>query len=426
MKRHRAIIWASILCVLLCVPLVQARNYAVLISAGQATADNAMYNSEFWYDMLLQYMTLLDEGYSHQDITVLYGFGLDFPSQNPNYRPPYRVSDYAVNRRNIETVFRDLSEVMTPDDFLYVWWMGHGGPSGGHLIMSIQTTGEYVWDYEFARWVGQISEYDVRSFSFMTCYSGGILDDLEEEPRSIVMSSSTFQQSSYSDWLCDTCHAEFHYYETEAFHWETPFAICGAVDADRNWNGSVSFMEAFKHADESMLFSDPQMSDLDRLAPTTYLCDEWVLAPPQEFRVVEGEVVSGGLEDLLWRDDRYLVLRPSPIGPPLNPPVRVVVNGFSLMHSVSALRFTLEAHEPRGPLKQVIELFSYITGSWEQLDSRYTTLEDQVVKVFVDNPWEFIHPQTGEMSARLSWWYGPIEFWPVRVHIDQTVWELLP
>jgi hypothetical protein len=424
MKRHGAIIWVSILCVLLCVPLVQARNYAVMISAGRATADNAMYNSEFWYDMLLQYMTLLDEGYSHEDIIVLYGFGNDFPSENPNYKVPYRVSDAAVNRENIKATFGELSEIMTEDDFLYVWWMGHGGVSSGKLYMYIQTTGEIVWDYEFAEWVGEISEYDVRSFSFMTCHSGGILDDLAGR-RSVVMSSSTLAQSSYSDWLCDTCHAEFHYYETEAFHWETPFALCGAVDADLDWNGWVSFLEAFLHAEKNMLYSDPQISNVE-LAADTYLCDEWKLMPPREYRVTFGEVVSGDLEDLIKRDDHYLVLRPGPVATPVDPPIQVIVYGFSEMNTASALRFTLEAHEPMGPMQQVIELYDYETRTWEEMDSRETTVEDQVIKIFVDQPREFIQPDTGEMSVRLNWWYPPTHFWPARVHIDQTVWELLP
>lgn len=209
---YRIFTCVSLVCLLLCVPAAQGKNYAVLISAGVATTDDAAVNSCFWYNPYLQYTALLEEGYADDDIYFLYGWGTDFNSSHACYQPPYPVTDYPVNRANIQSVFNTLAGIMTSSDFLYVWWMGHGSPSGGNLVMNIGTTGEYVWDYEIAAWVGQITDYDVRTFSWMTCYSGGILDNVEG-PRSIVMSSATFYESTYDQWLCDTYHAEFHYPE---------------------------------------------------------------------------------------------------------------------------------------------------------------------------------------------------------------------
>jgi len=271
MRKYGAIICVSVVCLLLCVPAAQAKNYAVLISAGQATRDDAVCNSEYWYDMLLQYTTLLDEGYSHDDIHVLYGHGTDFNSKYACYQVPYTVADYAVSRANIQSLFNTLSGVIKEGDFFYVWWMGHGGKSGNNLRMVIETTGESVYDYEFASWVDRITDYDTRGFSWMTCHSGGILDDLEKKPRSIVMSSATFEQSTASDWLCDSYHAEFHYPETCAWHWETPCGICGGINADTNGNGRVSYSEAFTWAKNHTTHSTPQISDLSGLAPDTYL-----------------------------------------------------------------------------------------------------------------------------------------------------------
>lgn len=288
MRRYTAITLPGIACLLFCVPLAQGRNYAVLISAEEATADDAPYNSAFWYDMLLQYNTLLDEGYSHDDIYVLYGYGSNFNSGDPCYQVPYTVPDYPVDRANIQSVFSTLGSLMAQDDFLYVWWMGHAyrRPQDEqkcgllHLVMRITTTGEDVWDYEFANWVGQIGHYDRRSFSWMTCFSGGILDDLEG-PRSIVMSSATFYEETYDEWQCDSFHAEFHYPETCAWHWETPCGRCGPVnDADGDGNGRVSFAEAFIYARNHTLNSHPQISDEGGLAFDTYL------GGPRTFRVV--------------------------------------------------------------------------------------------------------------------------------------------
>lgn len=267
---YKAFTCMSLICLLLCVPAAEGKNYAVLISAGVATTDDAAVNSCFWYNPYLQYTALLEEGYADDDIYFLYGWGTDFNSSHACYQPPYSVTDYPVNRANIQSVFNTLADIMTSNDFLYVWWMGHGSPSGGNLVMHIGTTGETVYDYEIAAWVGQITDYDVRSFSWMTCYSGGILDDVEG-PRSIAMSSATFYESTYDQWLCDSYHAEFHYPERCAWAWETPCGICGPVDADSDDNGRVSFDEAFIYAEANTALSHPQISDLGGLAPSTYL-----------------------------------------------------------------------------------------------------------------------------------------------------------
>jgi len=252
--------------------LARARNYAVLISAEQTTADDASINCEFWYDLLLQYTTLLDAGYEHDDIYVLFGYGSDFNSRHACYRVPYRVTDYPVSRANIQHVLSELSTIMTPDDFIYVWWTGHGSPAGNHLMMHIGTTGETMYDYEFANWMAPI-DHAARAFSWATCYSGGILDDLEG-PSSIVMSTATFYQLTYTRWQCDSYHIEFHYPETCAWHWETPCGMCGAVNADSDASGRVSFQEAFRYAYDRTTRSTPQMSDLGGLAPDTYLFRE--------------------------------------------------------------------------------------------------------------------------------------------------------
>lgn len=424
MRKSATILFLAVTCVLLWAPTADARDYAVLISAGEATQDDAICNCEYWYDMLLQYTTLLDEGYTHNDIYVLYGFGVDFDSEHWQYQVPYTVSDYPANRDTIGTIFDELGEIMTERDKLYVWWMGHGSNVGEHLRMLIQTTGEYVWDYEFAEWVSQVQSYDRRSFSFMTCHSGGILDDLQGW-FSIVMSSSTLYQSSYSAWLCDSYHAEFHYYETCAFHWETPAAICGTVDADDNLNGRVSFREAFGYAVENTLNSTPQMSDMGHHAPYTYLNEDWVFVYPLDYQITEGLVVSGGFRDLLRRDDHYLV-----IGPDIpNECLQVVVNG--VVHSTStdpaqALRFTLESHANTNFIKQTIELYNFATGSYEHFDVRAATCEDSVIKVFTDDTQQYINPMTGDVAARVTWYLEMTPIWPVYAYIDQTVWEVLP
>lgn len=112
---------------------LRAEKYAVLISAQFATQDNSKTNSEFWYDLLLTYTTLIDYGYTHENIYVLYGRSSDFDSQVECYQNPYpsQITDMVTNAENIQFTFDSLNTIMTEDDFLFVWYMGHGDRQGG-------------------------------------------------------------------------------------------------------------------------------------------------------------------------------------------------------------------------------------------------------------------------------------------------------
>lgn len=256
---------------------VNAKRYAVLISAGEATTDDAHENSEYWYDLLLMYSTLIDNGYDHGDVYVLYGEGTDFQSIHPCYQNPYPqdITDFPNHQAKIDSIFNLLSGIMTENDFLFIWWMGHGGRrwisgSGWHLKLLIENTTEEIWDYELASYINQIQNYRRRAISFMTCFSGGIIDDLEGH-KSIVLASSKFSQTSESRIICDTYHAEFNYFETSAFHWETPCGICGSVNADDDQNERISFAEAFNYTVPNVILSTPQISDSSGTANLTYL-----------------------------------------------------------------------------------------------------------------------------------------------------------
>jgi hypothetical protein len=248
-----------------------ARDYVVMISAGRTVADNTPLNSEYWYDMFLLYTSLIEYGYEHDDIYVLYGFGTDFASTLERYQNPYPdpITDYDNAKQTIQSVLGTLGTQMTANDQIYVWWLGHGS-GGSSLTMSIENQGQTVTDVEFANYMAQITEYRLRAFSIMTCYSGGIIDNVQG-PDSIVMTSASTSQTSASEDLCDAIHTEFHYHETCAFDWNTPFGLCGPIDADTDNNSMVSFLEAFTHAHAGTQASTPQLSDLGGHASSSYL-----------------------------------------------------------------------------------------------------------------------------------------------------------
>ena len=73
---YKTCTYMSLVVLLFCAPLAQGKDYAVLISAGNTTADDAAVNSSFWYDLYLQYTALLEGGYGDDDIRKIAGENL--------------------------------------------------------------------------------------------------------------------------------------------------------------------------------------------------------------------------------------------------------------------------------------------------------------------------------------------------------------
>ncbi len=288
---------------------LRAEKYAVLISAQFATQDNAKTNSEFWYDLLLTYTTLIDYGYTYENIYVLYGRSSDFDSQVECYQNPYpsQITDMVTNAENIQFTFDNLNTIMTEDDFLFVWYMGHGDRQGGHLVFPVRSESDTVRisDVDMAAMMNTVQNYHQRVFSFMTCFSGGILDDLRG-PNTIILTSATFDQVSATGILCDTFHAEYHYYETAALHWMTPCDQCDPVDADASGNGAVSFRESFDYACSNPMRSNPQIEDEGRIAPYTYLDMYPIHVSPDgsgDFPTIQTAISSAIDDNLILLDD---------------------------------------------------------------------------------------------------------------------------
>ncbi len=269
----------GMLCLLIVVSLGCAQKYAVLISTNNVTADDVSYNSEWWYDLYLQYSMLRENGFKDSNIYVLYGDGTDFNTAHADYNATtqygHSITDMAVNKANIQSVFNMLGTKVKSRDFLYVWWMGHGSGFGSDscdLTMYISNTGETVTDTELAAYMNSVPNYKKRTVDIMTCHSGGMLDNMSSSGNSTVtLTSSTCVENSYS--ISTTCngrpHAEFHYTLPNALKEEDP---CGnAIGSDYDGNGYVSLSEADQYNSTTMTTSTPQMGDPDGIAPTTYI-----------------------------------------------------------------------------------------------------------------------------------------------------------
>lgn len=253
------------------------QKYAVLISTNRVMWDDAAYHSEWWYDLFLQYKMLRENGFKDQNIYVLYGEGTDFNTKYNDYNATkvygHTITDSPNHKSDIQNIFSTLSTKIDGDDFLYVWWMGHGGGTGPgmcNLVMSISNTGEHVTDVEFATYLNTITSYHKRWVNIMTCHAGGMIDNLNVSgTNTVAFTSSTCKQSSYDGPSCDVVHADFNYDEPSAMREKNP---CDTpVGSDSNGNGYVDLKEAFDHITTNVTTSTPQKADADNIASTTVI-----------------------------------------------------------------------------------------------------------------------------------------------------------
>lgn len=256
-------------------------KFAVLISTGRTLADDTWYHSEYWYDLMLTYRMLIENGFAHDHIYVLYGNGTDFASAHADYQNPYPnpISDHACNRANIQNIFNWLATgnaaqgipALTNQDFLYVWWMGHGdgGADGGatcNTTFEVSTTGESVTDAELATWTNAIS-YRRRAFVFMTCYSGGAMDNLQNTATVTMPSCTCTQLSSSANY--DVVHGEWTYWVDGALR--KLLATGPVVNSDADGNNLVSVQETFNWGSGQPMGSTPQLSDVGGIAPCVFI-----------------------------------------------------------------------------------------------------------------------------------------------------------
>ena len=254
-------------------------KYGVLISTNQVLTDDVAYHSEWWYDLVLQYQMLRQNGFKDENIYVLYGDGTDFDTAHCAYNASAifgrAITDMPVNKSNIEQVFKTLDSRIGRFDYLYVWWMGHGHGSGAgqcDLSMSISNTGEHVSDAEFKSYLDHVDAYRKRTIAVMTCHSGGIVDDLNTAgDKTVVLASSTCVESSYdANTTCNNIqHADVNYTMPNILKEKDP-CLC-PVASDGDGNGLVSLEEAHQYNLNTVTTSTPQMGDSDNLAGSTYL-----------------------------------------------------------------------------------------------------------------------------------------------------------
>ena len=149
---------------------------------------------------------------------------------------------------------------------------------------------------------------------------------------------------------------------------------------------------------------------------------------PGSFSVVRGVLTDGGLGDLFASDDVRLEVRAGLTLFLGESPLQVVVTGTSPVEVPGELRFKLEASANTPGLTQMIELYNYVTSSWEEVDLSVPGAMDGIVEVVITtDPGRFVQAGTREMRAKVV--YRQVGFtllWPWSAMLDQTVWTIVP
>jgi len=231
-------------------------KYAVLASTEMATEDDVKYNSEFWYDLVLTYCTLIENGFEDKNIFVLYGDGNDYPSSFPRYAGSYcgdplktKITDIPLKnstdiaKDNLCNVLcclsaghpadiaggtckcRSSGDVgiggftcsqydiprLSDDDFLVTWAKGHGVTSACETSLTFKS-GYTLRDQEVKGLLTKLKP-DRRVLFFETCDAGGWLGDFQNDDKTVVVISSG-DPSKKSD--CKETSWAATYGETEA------------------------------------------------------------------------------------------------------------------------------------------------------------------------------------------------------------------
>lgn len=277
-----AIVLGVVLVGLTCVaPHATAQQkYAVLVSADEASIDDQVINSEFWYDLFLMYRMLIEHGFTHDNIFVLFGDGNDFLSAHAEYQTMpvlgvASITDYSNEKANVENIFTWLGAgnaaegipQVQDDDFLFYWWMGHGSGcacADYEAKIHFGTRTEWVSDNEFVTYFAHLPACVIKPMFVMTCRSGGLIDDFTGLHNTLHTAAECCTDA-YPLFGKDVIHAEYNYYLINAFRQQEPDGT--AVASDTDGDGLISVLEANTYTHTNTAGSDTQIADYRFIAP---------------------------------------------------------------------------------------------------------------------------------------------------------------
>ncbi len=283
---------------------IKAVDYAILVSAGNATTDGSFSNSEYWYDIFLAYEDLvLNEGYDPANVFVFYGNGTSFNSTRARYQLALHgwgnIVDFDNAYNTLDTEFANIGAIVTNNDNLHIRWVvGHGGGDAATGLTApypsssarnpinnddywvlLENRNLLVRETELIRIINQVNNYKRRKIVWMTCHSGclaGGTNNLNNN-RTVLITASRWNEPSWPYWLPgETIHAELNYVVTSSLFGEDPAGT--AYNADNNGDNVINMWELWNEANTSPIMnSDPQLGNTGNLADIIYIDEHLVI-----------------------------------------------------------------------------------------------------------------------------------------------------
>ena len=219
-----------------------SNKVAVLASAWEATADDELNDSQFWYDLVSSYCTLIDNGFNSDNIFVLYNDGTDAVfSKYDAYSSPYcgqtdilKIVDFSLDnakggaKDNLCNVLCCLSTgfpatltggtceclgntgggiggftcasnehsitKLGEQGFLFTWIKGHGNATDCNNVtlsfkpLNATDQNPKLGNKELAGLIKGIED-NRKAMIFETCDSGGWLGELQNSNTAVTASS---------------------------------------------------------------------------------------------------------------------------------------------------------------------------------------------------------------------------------------------
>ena len=239
------------------------KTYAVIINGSKDLKSN---RESYWNDCSFLYTTLRNYyKIPRANISVIMSDGKD-PGADITMEDNSVVSspldldgdgtddiDYAATKENIKAVFSGLSNRIYSSDHLLVFIVGHGYKDRASYIS--------LWGNEDKLYPQDLSDYvkDIKAgyitFVLGQCFSGGFIDALKADNRLLLAACGKDEKS----WTRpDIPYDEFVSLFTSALSHVNIFDE--EVDADYDKDGVVTFLEAYRYAEENDGYKDGDFS----------------------------------------------------------------------------------------------------------------------------------------------------------------------
>lgn len=231
------------------------KNWAIILSGGATPQSNY---ERYWNDCSYIYktltqnyqfpkshvFTLISDGTdSGKDMRRLNGSIISSPTDLDEDGTP--DIQYSAKKNNLRNVFSQLASSVQPDDNVFIFVIDHGGHDGLSSYICLWD-GERLYPSELALFTAGITSDARIHFVLGQCYSGGFINSLAGNKRTITTACKE-DESSFA--TTDGVYDEF------VHHWTN--AITGSYSgADINLDNIVSLHEAFFYAERHDIRSE--------------------------------------------------------------------------------------------------------------------------------------------------------------------------